>query len=192
MSRTALTTSRSSTARRMKPDLNDVAYDAFLANERTLADPQIIRVENGGRVLLRIINSAAMSAFRVDLGGVEGTLVAVDDHDVVPVAGHSFPIAVGQRLDILAALPKVARAFPVFFILEGEKKQTGVILAPPGAGIHRLREEAARAAPALNLELERHLRAAALLTPRSAARVVAIDLTGDMTLYEWSINNVDQ
>ena len=29
------------------PDLNDVKYDAFLANDRTLADPETIRVEPG-------------------------------------------------------------------------------------------------------------------------------------------------
>ena len=34
-----------------KPDLNDVQYDAFLANDRTLADPAVIKVEPGGRVL---------------------------------------------------------------------------------------------------------------------------------------------
>jgi hypothetical protein len=45
-----------------KPDLNDVKYDAFLANDRTLADPEAIKVEPGGRVLLRIINSSSMSA----------------------------------------------------------------------------------------------------------------------------------
>src|ERR1700729_2678186 len=50
------------------PDLNDVKYDAFLANFRTLADPEIAKVEPGGRVLLRIINSSSMSAFHVSLG----------------------------------------------------------------------------------------------------------------------------
>ena len=47
-----------------KPDLNDVKYDAFLANARTLADPEVIKVEPGGRVLLRMINSSSMSAYR--------------------------------------------------------------------------------------------------------------------------------
>ena len=51
-----------------KPDLNDVKYDAFLANDRTLADPEVIKVEPGGRVLLRIINSSSMSAYHIDLG----------------------------------------------------------------------------------------------------------------------------
>ena len=50
--------------RHAAPDLNDVKYDAFLANDRTLADPEIVKVEPGGLVLLRIINSSAMSAYR--------------------------------------------------------------------------------------------------------------------------------
>src|SRR5215472_454807 len=33
-----------------KPDLNDVKYDTFLANDRTLADPEVIKVEPRGRV----------------------------------------------------------------------------------------------------------------------------------------------
>jgi hypothetical protein len=28
-----------------KPDLNDVTYDAFLANDRTLGDPDVVKVE---------------------------------------------------------------------------------------------------------------------------------------------------
>ena len=51
------------------PDLNDVKYDAFLANFRTLADPEIVKVEPGGRVLLRIINSSSMSAFTLGWAG---------------------------------------------------------------------------------------------------------------------------
>src|SRR5258708_10015505 len=39
------------------PDLNDVTYDAFLANDRTLADPQVFDVEKGAEVRLRIINA---------------------------------------------------------------------------------------------------------------------------------------
>ena len=60
------------------PDLNDVKYDAFLANDRTLADPEIVKVEPGGRVLLRIINGSSMSAFHIGLGVLRGELIAVD------------------------------------------------------------------------------------------------------------------
>ena len=31
---------------------NDVRYDAYLANDRTLDDPEIVQVEKGGRVRL--------------------------------------------------------------------------------------------------------------------------------------------
>src|SRR6185436_20547989 len=87
-----------------KPDLNDVTYDAFLANDRTLGDPDVVKVEPGGRVLLRVINSSSMSAFHVDLGQLDGELIAVDGFRVAPVIARRFPIAVAQRLDILLAI----------------------------------------------------------------------------------------
>jgi FtsP/CotA-like multicopper oxidase with cupredoxin domain len=74
------------------PDLNDVKYDAFLANDRTLADPEVIRVEPGGPILLRVINSSSMSAYHIDLGALSGELIAVDGFRVHPVAGQRFPI----------------------------------------------------------------------------------------------------
>jgi len=66
------------------PDLNDVTYDAFLANDRTLADPEVVKVEPGGRVLLRVINGSAMSNFHLDLGALGGELIAVDGFRVKP------------------------------------------------------------------------------------------------------------
>src|SRR6202795_3241589 len=95
------------------PDLNDVKYDAFLANFRTLADPEIVKVEPGGRVLLRVINSSSMSAFHVGLGALEGELIAVDGFEVEPIRGRSFPAAVAQRLDIRVSLPPGAGTYPV-------------------------------------------------------------------------------
>src|SRR5471032_1465440 len=74
------------------PDLNDVKYDAFLANFRTLADPEIVKVEPGGRPLLRIINGSSMSAFHVGLGALDGELIAVDGFEVEPIRGHEFPV----------------------------------------------------------------------------------------------------
>ena len=49
-------------------DLNDIDYDAYLANDRTLDDPEVVRVEAGGRVRLRIINGASATAFTIDTG----------------------------------------------------------------------------------------------------------------------------
>lgn len=172
------------------PDLNDVKYDAYLANERTLADPEVVKVEKGGRVRLRIINASAMTNFHVDLGALDGTLVAADGHDVLPMQGHSFPVACAQRVDIFLELPKGgAEAFPVFFVVEGEKRRAGVILAPPGASVGRVEAMAPEPSAPLDLALESQLRAAWPLIQRKADRVIPVDLTGDMAAYVWTINN---
>jgi FtsP/CotA-like multicopper oxidase with cupredoxin domain len=131
----------------MRMGLNDVHYDAFLANDRTLADPEIVRVERGGRVRLRIINGASSSQFWVDLGELVGRVVATDGHPVHPVAGSRFPIAMAQRLDILIDLPRTG-AFPILAQLEGEGRQTGIVLATAGARIPRIEDSAKSAPPA--------------------------------------------
>lgn len=172
------------------PDLNDVRYDAFLANDRTLADPEIIRVAPGEPILLRVINSSCMSAYHLDLGALSGELVAVDGFSVRPVSGQRFPIAVAQRLDILVKVPRRPAAFPVRAILEGERRQTGVILVAGRAPVSRVSENALRPSPALTLDLERRLRAAAPLARRRPDRTHQVDLTGDMNGYVWSINGV--
>src|SRR5882757_774554 len=64
----------------MAMDLNDIDYDAFLANDRTFSDPEVIRTEPGGRVRLRLINGASATQFWIDLGALSGTIVAVDGH----------------------------------------------------------------------------------------------------------------
>src|SRR5712691_2436992 len=173
-----------------KPDLNDVKYDAFLANDRTLGDPEVVKVEPGGRVLLRVINSSSMSAFHVDLGPLDGELIAVDGFRIAPVAARRFPIAVAQRLDIRLAIPRAPAAYPVLAVLEGDSRQTGVILQAGGGPIARIPDNASTASPALTLDLERRLRAAEPLKPRKADRVHTLNLTGDMAAYSWSLNNI--
>lgn len=172
------------------PDLNDVKYDAYLANGRTLDDPDVVKVESGGRLRLRIINASAMTNFHVHLGSLDGTLAAVDGHDVVPLSGSRFPIACAQRLDILLDLPKGGgEAFPVFFIVEGERRRAAVILALPGASVGRVEEFAKEPSAPLELTLETTLRAASPLIERKADRVIPVELTGDMARYVWSIND---
>jgi FtsP/CotA-like multicopper oxidase with cupredoxin domain len=94
------------------PDLNDVKYDAFLANDRTLADPEVVKVEPGRRVLLRVINGSSMSNYHLDLGQLKGELIAVDGFRTAPMMASRFPIAVAQRLDIRLALPTSPQPTP--------------------------------------------------------------------------------
>ncbi|MDQ6704101.1 MAG: multicopper oxidase family protein [Pseudomonadota bacterium] len=173
-----------------EPDLNDVQYDAFLANSRTLADPEVVSVEPGGRVRLRIVNASSMSAYHIDLGQLEGDLVAVDGIPVQPVRGRTFPITAAQRLDIELTIPKIAAAYPVLAVLEGERRQTGIVLLAGKGQITRVSGMADAASPPLTLGLERLLRAAEPLADRKADRTHVLNLTGSMQGYRWSINNV--
>jgi len=170
----------------MGMDLNDVHYDAFLANDRTLADPAVVRVARGGRIRLRVINGASSSQFWVDLGELVGQVVATDGHRVRPVAGSRFPIAMAQRLDILIDLPQ-AGAFPILARLEGAGQRTGIVLATAGAPISRI-AESAQVTPPVDNSLEARLQAAEPLSSRPADLVRTIELGGAMKPYAWSMN----
>lgn len=171
----------------MTADINDIEHDAYLANDRTLDDPELIAVERGGRVRLRIINGAASTGFTIDLGPLEGELIAVDGHGIVPVKARRFPIAMAQRLDIRLQLPKDGGAVPVLALREGAPQRTGVILRPPGAAVGAVAAVGASSAPVLDLALERSLQGLEPLAPRAADRSVTLDLTGSMIGYRWGL-----
>jgi FtsP/CotA-like multicopper oxidase with cupredoxin domain len=172
------------------PDLNDVKYDAFLANDRTLADPEVVKVEPGGHVLLRVINGSSMSNYHLDLGQLTGELIAVDGFRTAPLMATRFPIAVAQRLDIRLTVPREPAAYPVLAVLEGDRRRTGIVLAVGRAAIARIADAASTSSAALTLDFERRLQAAEPLRQRKADRVHTLSLTGDMARYIWSINNV--
>jgi FtsP/CotA-like multicopper oxidase with cupredoxin domain len=171
----------------MAMDLNDVDYDAFLANDRTLADPEVIRTERGGRVRLRLINGASATQFWIDLGALTGTIVAVDGHPVRPVRGTRLPLAMAQRLDVLIDLPGTG-AYPIFAQVEGKRARTGIVLAASGAPVSRLAAEAGENAAPVDLSLERRLEAITLLAPRVPDVTHRVILAGAMAPYAWSMN----
>lgn len=170
-----------------QPDLNDFDFDAYLANDRTLDDPMVVRMERRGRVRLRIINGASSTVFWIDLGAVEGTVIAVDGAPVRPVRGRRFPIAMAQRLDIMLDVAP-GTVVPVLAQREGDRVRTGLILAAPGANVAKIAELAAKPSEAMGLSLESQLRALTPLAPRRADRELQVVLGGGMSPYKWSIN----
>ncbi len=171
----------------MTMDVNDIDFDAYLANDRTLDDPEVVTVEKGGRVRLRLINGATATAFTIDTGSVGGELVAVDGQAVQPIKGSHFPIAMGQRLDIRLQLPAGGGAFPVLALREGAKERTGVILASAGAAVPRLPTLGETDGAGVGLDLETRLRAVKPLAARRADKRYALTLTGGMDGYNWAI-----
>src|ERR1700730_7991394 len=168
-------------------DLNDIDYDAFLANDRTFSDPEVIRTEPRGRVRLRLINGASATQFWIDLGALSGTVVAVDGHPVRPARGSRLPLAIAQRLDVLIDLPGNG-AYPIFAQVEGKQARTGIVLAAPGAPVSRLAAEAGENAAPVDLSLEHRLEAETPLAPRAPDVTHRMILAGGMAPYAWSLN----
>ncbi|WP_378947965.1 multicopper oxidase family protein [Mesorhizobium sp. ANAO-SY3R2] len=168
--------------------LQDVQYDALLANDRTLDDPEVFAVEPGGRVRLRLINGAASTNMWVDLGQLSGQLIAVDGMPVEPVQGSRFEFAAAQRLDIMLDLPKEASAWPVFAVQEGGRMRTGVVLAAKGANVGKFADMADEDFPAVGFDLERRLRAEKPLADRQATRQHTMML-GEGPNYAWTLDD---
>lgn len=171
----------------MAMDLNDIDYDAYLANDRTLDDPEVVSVEKGGRVRLRVINAAASTGFTLDLGALQGSLVAVDGQAVRPQPMKTAPLTMAQRLDILVDIPAEGGAFPVLALREGAPERTGLILATPDARIAKLSGTAEASGPVLDLTFETALQALHPLAARPTDRAIAIRLEGNMAGYDWRL-----
>ena len=167
--------------------LNDIKFDAYLANDRTLVDPEVVRVSRGTQIRLRIINGAAATNMWIDLGGLEGELIAVDGNAIYPVKGSVFPLGIAQRADVRLKLPEGSGAWPILFRPEGLAARTGIYLATEGAEIAKLASEG-DVAPELDLALEMKLRSVAALPPEPVTRTEILNLTGGGADYLWGLN----
>ncbi len=172
--------------------LNDVEFDAYLANDRTLGDPEVVAVDPRRGVQLRIINGSASTNFWIDLGALEGRLLAVDGSgchaaSIDGLRRRHFPLAMSQRVDILIQPPPPG-AYPILAQREGDTARTGIILATPGAAVARVPDRAAKRAPALTLDIERAFAPNSPPTARAADRRLRLDLTGSMMGYVWGLN----
>lgn len=172
----------------MAMDINDIEYDAYLANDRTLDDPEVFPVEPNGSVRLRLINGATSTAFWIDTGSLEGEAIAVDGNAIIPVPGRRFPLGMGQRIDIRLRVPREGGAWPVLALREGAIQRTGFVLATARGAVSRVPGLAETATKPLDLAFETALHALKPLRPEKAARRREVVLGGDMGSYIWTLN----
>ncbi len=166
---------------------NDVSYDAYLANDRTLDDPDVAKVERNGRVRLRIINGASATAFFIDTGELGADCISVDGSSCVPYKASRFPLAQGQRIDLMVTLPAETGAFPILAQVEAARALTGIILATLGAEVRRIESEATTEASNLDLSLDLALRPSSPLPAKQVDRMFHVML-GEDPGYRWTIN----
>jgi len=168
----------------------EITHDAWLANDRTLADPQVVPVERRGRLYLRIINGAGATGFHIDLGSLTGSAVAVDGNPIQPLTGTRFPLAQGQRLDLLVDLPRAPGVWPMLALREGGVERTGILLATRGAAIPRIPERIEASAPLLDPGFEERLVAVTPLPVRPPDTMLRVALTGSAAPYLWTIDGL--
>lgn len=166
---------------------NDVRYDAFLANDRTLDDPDVVRVEKGGRVRLRIINGATATGFFISTPGLATRLIAVDGSACAPLTASSYPLAQGQRIDLLVEMPRDGGSFAVLAQVEDAMFMTGIVLASQGAAISKLASTAAKKSPLLDLALDSQLSAMQAPAAKRPDKFFMVML-GEDAGYRWTIN----
>ncbi|KTD19459.1 multicopper oxidase family protein [Legionella israelensis] len=171
-------------------DINDVEYDAFLTNKKTLAQPDVIDVKPGKKVRLRIINASSATNYRIDLGQLKGALIAVDGENVHPVQGSDFPIGIANRIDVLVDIPQQGGAFPILALAEGTNQQTGLILKTENASPPEISPTAEEMMGRVKYyELEKQLKTKNPLPVRKVDKQIKLVLGGDMNGYKWTINN---
>ena len=169
----------------------DVKYDALIANRRTLDDPEIISVNAGESVLLRLIAASSNQNFYVDTGALESELLAVDGKAVQPISGNFFQLGVAQRLDLKVTIPEEGGAYPILAQGEGTRLLCGVVLITKGASVPKVSRTASISTAALDNTQEKRLRALNPLSPlshRTIDRTLPAALGGNMTRYVWTIN----
>ncbi|MES2434961.1 MAG: multicopper oxidase domain-containing protein [Pseudomonadota bacterium] len=170
----------------MRVHANDVAYDAYLANDRTLADPEVVQVDAGARLRLRIINGGTATAFWIDPGMLETVAIAVDGNACAPLAAKMYPMAQGQRLDLVVTIPPEGGTFPIFAQVEAARMRTGIVLATSDAKIARLSDLAEVEAAHVNTSFDAGLRAVDTLPERSGQ--MAHLILGEEAGYRFTIN----
>lgn len=166
-------------------DGETIAYDAYLANGTTLDDPEIVPVTPGETLRLRIINAASATDFTVSTGNLAARLIAVDGNLVVARDGTRFPLALGQRLDLLLRIPP-AGAHPVLASVDSGLGRAGIVLATPGARVEKLARFEATPAP-FDAAFEKRLAASHRLPAMRPDRQLAIRIEGQPRPYAWRI-----
>lgn len=169
------------------PDLVEVDYDAFLANNRTLQNPEVVEVQTGQKVRLRLINGSSATNFFINLGSLIGDLIAVDGNRIKTISDTQFEIAIAQRIDIVVTILNEG-SFPILAQGEGTEKQTGLILATKGVKPPQLEEKAPAKAGAMTYAQERKLQALAPLAVKTIDKRLNVELGGNMKTYTWTMN----
>lgn len=177
-----------SKAKSKKSDLNEVSFDAYLTNRNPLGSSPVQWVRAGEEVRLRLINGSTASHFHLDLGLLQGKLIAVDGNHIHPFLVRRFPLATAQRADVIVTIPSEGGVFPILAQAEGTKMLTGLVLATEGNPVSPINPMADALAEPITNVLEKSLHAAQPFPDKNVDRSLIVELEGNMQYYTWALN----
>ncbi|QVV67423.1 multicopper oxidase family protein [Synechococcus sp. LA31] len=167
----------------------DVIFDALLANERTLDDPQVLDVEPGETVVVRWIAGSSFINFFLDLGELDAELLRTDANPVQPIRGSLFQLALAQRLSLRITMPEKPGFYPLLAYGDRSQQRCGVILR---SGLKGATPTLSPMSELWNGELtssqDLHLQASRPLAERAAEMTFPVSLNGPQPPYRWGLN----
>jgi len=183
-------------------DISDVAYNVFLMNGKTSANPWKGAVALGDQVRLRLIGAGASTIFNVKIIGADMMLIQADGSNVKPQPIKSFSIAPGETYDVLIHIttgnPKIIYAESIDQLgmtagaLVLDKKQSLDLkrITPfknPKPVTMRKKPLSAKVS---QTKYDHLIADRKTNDPNKPFHVIQMSLTGNMDQYIWSINGV--
>ena len=168
----------------------DVIFDALLANERTLDDPQVLDVEPGETVVVRWIAGSSFINFFLDLGELDAELLRTDANPVQPIRGSLFQLALAQRLSLRITMPEKPGFYPLLAYGDRSQQRCGVILRSGLKGTPLpLSPVSELWSGELTSSQDLRLQASRPLAERAADMTVPVTLNGPKPPYRWGLNH---
>jgi len=167
-------------------DLSDIQYNAFLLNGRANNDPWTCTAKPGDRIRFRIINGGTSTFFRFMIDGHPLTITHADGLAVRPVEVDHFLFGMGECYDALVTVRETGHFTIRAEAQDGSGQAIGVLHSPdvkPTADLSRPIWGPRR------LTYSQLLSAEPTPLPEGPMSRFALDLTGDMSRYIWSMNN---
>jgi FtsP/CotA-like multicopper oxidase with cupredoxin domain len=168
-----------------KPDLADVAYDAYFINGKSPAAPWTLAARPGDRVRLRLVNAGASTYFRVSLDGHPLEVTHADGIAIRPFVVDEILLGMAECYDVVVKLGASGSHTLHAVTQDGSGQAVGVLHTPDAKPVVN------DAKPAPGKRQLSYAQLQALESTQLSAgpdRELRIALQGDMRNYLWKIN----
>ncbi|HEU4399231.1 MAG TPA: multicopper oxidase family protein [Actinomycetota bacterium] len=167
-------------------DAGDVRHPLYLVNGRSPRSPTVLRGRPGERIRLRIVNTAADTAFRLAVGGHRLKVTHADGFPIRPVTGDALLIAMGERYDLQVELGD--GVFPLVALAEGKDAQAFAVVRTSLGATPRANVRPAELDRWVVTVADLDAAGAVDLGRRPVSRTHRLVLDGNMATYRWTIN----